>query len=110
MKTQVAINGGGPSGLLLSQLLSTVGIDSVVLERKTKDYVLSRIRAGVLEQGLLRLLEEAGCADRMRIEKKDLADRLDATVADVRAELLELEELGLVYRTGQTRGTRWWLG
>lgn len=68
MKTQVAIIGGGPSGLLLSQLLSTVGIDSVVLERKTKDYVLGRIRAGVLEQGLVSMLEEAGCADRLHAE------------------------------------------
>ncbi|MCK0150759.1 4-hydroxybenzoate 3-monooxygenase [Marivita sp. S6314] len=68
MKTQVAIIGGGPSGLLLSQLLHTRGIDSIVLERQTKDYVLSRIRAGVLEQGLLTLLEEAGCADRMHAE------------------------------------------
>jgi p-hydroxybenzoate 3-monooxygenase len=68
MKTQVAIIGGGPSGLLLAQLLQTRGIDSVVLERKTKDYVLSRIRAGVLEQGLAHLLEEAGCAERMKAE------------------------------------------
>jgi p-hydroxybenzoate 3-monooxygenase len=68
MKTQVAIIGGGPSGLLLSQLLYTRGIDSVVLERKTKDYVLSRIRAGVLERGLVDLLREAGVADRMERE------------------------------------------
>ena len=68
MKTQVAIIGGGPSGLLLSQLLHTRGIASIVLERKTKDYVLSRIRAGVLEQGLVRLLEEAGCAERLHAE------------------------------------------
>jgi p-hydroxybenzoate 3-monooxygenase len=68
MKTKVAIIGGGPSGLLLSQLLHTRGIDSVVLERKTKEYVLGRIRAGVLEQGLIRLMEEAGCADRMHAE------------------------------------------
>jgi p-hydroxybenzoate 3-monooxygenase len=68
MKTQVAIIGGGPSGLLLSQLLHTRGIDSVVLERKTKDYVLGRIRAGVLEQGLVHLMEEAGCADRLHAE------------------------------------------
>ena len=68
MKTQVAIIGGGPSGLLLAQLLATRGIESVVLERKTKNYVLSRIRAGVLEQGLVGLMEEAGCADRMRAE------------------------------------------
>lgn len=68
MKTQVAIIGGGPSGLLLAQLLHTRGIESVVLERKTKDYVLGRIRAGVLEQGLVRLMEEAGCADRLHAE------------------------------------------
>ncbi len=68
MKTQVAIIGGGPSGLLLSQLLSTRGIDSIVLERRTKDYVLGRIRAGVLERGLVSLLEEAGCADRLHAE------------------------------------------
>jgi p-hydroxybenzoate 3-monooxygenase len=68
MKTQVAIIGGGPSGLLLSQLLHLRGIESVVLERKTKEYVLGRIQAGVLEQGLVRLLEEAGCADRLHAE------------------------------------------
>ncbi|MEO1733827.1 MAG: 4-hydroxybenzoate 3-monooxygenase [Pseudomonadota bacterium] len=65
MRTQVAIIGGGPSGLLLGQLLHRQGIDTVVLERKTKDYVLSRIRAGVLEQGLLRLMEEARVAGRL---------------------------------------------
>lgn len=68
MRTKVAIIGGGPSGLLLSQLLHTRGIDSVILERKTKAYVLGRIRAGVLEQGLVGLLEQAGCADRLHAE------------------------------------------
>jgi len=68
VRTQVAIIGGGPSGLLLAQLLHTRGIESVVLERKTKDYVLSRIRAGVLERGMLQLMDEAGCSDRMRAE------------------------------------------
>lgn len=68
MQTQVVIIGGGPSGLLLSQLLHVRGIHSVVLERKTKSYVLSRIRAGVLERGLLGLLREAGVADRMERE------------------------------------------
>ena len=68
MKTQVAIIGGGPSGLLLAQLLFKQGIDTVVLERKTKDYVLGRIRAGVLEQGLVQLMEEAGCAQRLHAE------------------------------------------
>lgn len=68
LKTQVCIIGGGPSGLLLAQLLHKRGIESIVLERKTRDYVLSRIRAGVLEQGLLALMEEAGIAERMREE------------------------------------------
>ncbi len=65
-RTQVCIVGGGPSGLLLAQLLHSKGIDSIVLERTTRDYVLSRIRAGVLEQGLLGLMEEAGVGQRMR--------------------------------------------
>jgi len=68
MRTQVAIIGGGPSGLLLSQLLHTRGVESVVLERRAKARVLARIRAGVLERGLVHLLEEAGCADRLRAE------------------------------------------
>ncbi|WP_111415017.1 4-hydroxybenzoate 3-monooxygenase [Billgrantia lactosivorans] len=65
MKTQVAIIGAGPSGLLLGQLLSRQGIDNVILERKSGDYVLSRIRAGVLEQGMVDLLREAGVDARM---------------------------------------------
>lgn len=65
MRAQVVIIGGGPSGLLLSQLLLRRGIDTVVLERKTRDYVLGRIRAGVLETGMVGLMREAGIADRM---------------------------------------------
>jgi p-hydroxybenzoate 3-monooxygenase len=65
MRTQVCIIGGGPSGLLLSQLLHRAGIDTVVLEQRTRDYVLSRIRAGVLERGLCTLLRNAGVGDRM---------------------------------------------
>jgi p-hydroxybenzoate 3-monooxygenase len=68
LKTRIVIIGGGPSGLLLSQLLDRHGIDSIVLERKTRDYVLSRIRAGVLERGIVKLMEEAGCADRLHAE------------------------------------------
>ncbi len=68
MKTQVGIIGGGPSGLLLAQLLHKRGISSVVLERRSKEHVLSRIRAGVLEKGLANLMDEAGCGDRMRAE------------------------------------------
>src|SRR5262249_48971608 len=65
MRTQVGIIGGGPSGLLLSQLLHLKGIESVVLEHRSREYVLSRIRAGVLEQGFVKLMREAGVAERM---------------------------------------------
>ncbi len=65
MKVEVCIIGGGPSGLLLSQLLHLQGIETVVLERHTRDYVLGRIRAGVLERGFTDLLREAGCGERM---------------------------------------------
>ncbi|MGI3184979.1 4-hydroxybenzoate 3-monooxygenase [Nioella aestuarii] len=68
MRSQVVIIGGGPSGLLLGQLLHRKGIDAVVLERKTRDYVLGRIRAGVLETGLVNLMHEAGVAKRMDAE------------------------------------------
>ena len=65
MRTQVCIIGGGPSGLLLSQLLHRKGIDTIVLERKTRDYVLGRIRAGILEVGFVDLMREAGVDQRM---------------------------------------------
>ncbi|MGR3312449.1 4-hydroxybenzoate 3-monooxygenase [Roseovarius indicus] len=65
MRTQVAIIGGGPSGLLLGQLLLKHGIDTVVLERRTKQHVLGRIRAGVLETGFAGLMREAGVGARM---------------------------------------------
>ncbi|STZ75995.1 4-hydroxybenzoate 3-monooxygenase [Bergeriella denitrificans] len=68
MKTQVAIIGAGPSGLLLGQLLYQNGIDNVILERKSADYVLSRIRAGVLEHTTVQGLEKAGAAERMHRE------------------------------------------
>jgi p-hydroxybenzoate 3-monooxygenase len=65
MKTQVAIIGAGPSGLLLGPLLHLPGIDTVILEARSADYVLGRIRAGVLEQGTVELLREAGVSARM---------------------------------------------
>jgi len=68
MRTQVCIIGGGPSGLLLSQLLHRAGIESIVLERRSRDYVLARIRAGVLEWGSVDLLREAGVGARMDCE------------------------------------------
>lgn len=68
MRTQVCIIGGGPSGLLLAQLLHMAGIDTVVLEKHTREHVLSRIRAGVLEWGSVEMLEKAGLDERMHRE------------------------------------------
>ena len=68
MRTQVAIIGAGPAGLLLSQLLHSAGVESVILERKDRAYVEGRIRAGVLEQGTVDLLEQVGVGQRMRAE------------------------------------------
>jgi p-hydroxybenzoate 3-monooxygenase len=68
MKTQVAIIGAGPAGLLLGHLLRSEGIDCVVIERQSGRHVLSRIRAGVLEQGTVGLMARLGLDDRMRAE------------------------------------------
>jgi len=65
MRTQVGIIGSGPSGLLLARLLHLQGIDSVILESRSRDYVLGRIRAGVIEQGMADLLREARAGERM---------------------------------------------
>jgi p-hydroxybenzoate 3-monooxygenase len=70
-RTQVAIIGGGPAGLLLSHLLHRHGIGSVVLERQTKAYVLKRIRAGVLEPGSVRLFRDSGLDERMENEGRE---------------------------------------
>ncbi len=67
-RTQVGIIGAGPAGLLLGQLLHRMGIESVILEQRSAEYVLGRIRAGVLEQGSVHLMEQAGCADRLHRE------------------------------------------
>ena len=68
MRTKVAIIGAGPAGLLLGQLLHTYGIDNIILERRDRDYVLARIRAGVLEQGTVDLLDQVGVAARLHHE------------------------------------------
>jgi p-hydroxybenzoate 3-monooxygenase len=68
MRTQVAIIGAGPSGLLLGQLLAKAGIHAIIVERQTGDHVLSRIRAGILEQVCIDLLDEAGVGERMHKE------------------------------------------
>ena len=68
IRTQVAIIGAGPSGLLLGQLLHKAGIDAVILERQSPDYVLGRIRAGILEQVTVDVLDEVGVGERMHHE------------------------------------------
>jgi p-hydroxybenzoate 3-monooxygenase len=68
MRTQVAIIGSGPSGLLLGQLLTRAGIDTIILDRASKDYILGRVRAGVLEEGTVRLLDQAGAGARLHAE------------------------------------------
>ena len=71
MRTQVGIIGSGPSGLLLARLLHLQGIDTVILESRSREYVLGRIRAGVIEQGMADLLREAKAGERMDREGLD---------------------------------------
>ncbi|HUH76214.1 MAG TPA: FAD-dependent monooxygenase, partial [Devosia sp.] len=68
MRTQVAIIGSGPAGLMLGRLLELAGVDAVIIERKSADYVLGRIRAGVLEQGTIDLMDRAQAGARMHTE------------------------------------------
>jgi p-hydroxybenzoate 3-monooxygenase len=68
MRVQVAIIGAGPAGLLLGQFLHRAGIEAVILEARSQEYVLGRIRAGVLESGTVELLERAGVAERLHAE------------------------------------------
>ncbi|WP_213303643.1 4-hydroxybenzoate 3-monooxygenase [Paraburkholderia sacchari] len=107
MKTQVAIIGAGPSGLLLGQLLHKAGIDNVILERQSGEYVLGRIRAGVLEQGMVDLMREAGVSERMDAEGL-VHDGIELVFGG-RRDRIDLKQLTggssvLVY--GQTEVTR----
>jgi p-hydroxybenzoate 3-monooxygenase len=106
MRTQVAIIGAGPSGLLLGQLLHKHGIDNVILERHTGEYVLSRVRAGVIEQVTMDLLDEAGVGTRMH-EDGLVHEGVQICVDGVRHRISFKEVTGravMVY--GQTEITR----
>ena len=107
MKTQVAIIGAGPSGLLLGQLLHNAGIDNVIIERQTGDYVLGRIRAGVLEQGMVDLLRQAGVSQRMDAEGL-VHDGFELALDDrqVHIDLKGLTDGKTVMVYGQTEVTR----
>jgi p-hydroxybenzoate 3-monooxygenase len=107
MRTQVGIIGAGPAGLLLARLLSRRGIESVIVERRSAEYVLARIRAGVLEQGTVALLKEAECADRMH--REGLVHHAIHLSFDGRALRINLTGLtggGFVMIHGQTEVTR----
>lgn len=107
IKTKVAIIGAGPSGLLLGQLLAKQGIDNVIIERVSGDYVLGRIRAGILEQGLVDLLHEAGVAQRMDKEG-EVHDGFEIACygTRVRIDIKELTGGNTVMCYGQTEVTR----
>ena len=68
VRTQVAIIGAGPAGMLLSHLLAAEGVESVVVETRSEEYVASRIRAGILEQSTVDLLRASGLGERLRPE------------------------------------------
>ena len=91
MRTQVGIIGAGPSGLLLSQLLHLAGIESVLLERRSQAYIEGRIRAGVLEQGTVELLKEAGIG--ARIEREGLIHGGIEIAFDGQRHRIDLHEL-----------------
>lgn len=102
----VAIIGAGPAGLLLGQLLHREGIETLILEQRSPDYVLSRIRAGVLEQGAVDLIRESGCGGRM--DKEGLPHHGTAIMSDGVLHRIDFQSLVgksvLVY--GQTEVTR----
>lgn len=107
MKTKIAIIGAGPSGLLLGQLLHKKGIDNVILERQSPEYVLGRIRAGVLEHGFVDLMREAGVTQRMD-EEGFIHDGFEIVTEDqrTRIDMKKLTGGNSVVVYGQTELTK----
>lgn len=107
ISTQVAIIGSGPSGLLLGQLLAKAGIENIIIERKDAEYILGRIRAGILEQGLVDLAKKAGVHKRME-EEGQLHTGFEIAVNDARyhIDLTSLTNGDAVMCYGQTEITR----
>jgi p-hydroxybenzoate 3-monooxygenase len=106
LRTKVAIIGAGPAGLLLGQLLHAYGLDNVILERKDRDYVLARIRAGVLEQGAVDLLDQVGVGARLHREGL-VHDGIELTFAGSRHRIDLKQATGkAVTIYGQTEVTR----
>lgn len=106
MRVQVAIIGAGPAGLLLGQLLHKAGIDAIILEQRTPEYVLGRIRAGVLEQGTVDVLRLAGVDHRLRSQGL-IHDGVDIAADGVRHRIPLKELVGKVMTVyGQTEVTR----
>ncbi len=106
MRTQVVIIGAGPAGLLLGQLLARAGVDAIVLEQRSREHVLGRIRAGVLESGTVDVLTEAGVGRRLR--REGLVHDGFEIAADGERLRIDLKRLGGRHVTvyGQTEVTR----
>jgi len=107
LRTKVAIIGAGPAGMLLGQLLHSYGIDNIILERKDRDYVLARIRAGVLEQGTVGLLKGLGITERLHHEGL-IHDGIELLFGGVRhrVDLKQASGGKVVTVYGQTEVTR----
>src|ERR687889_213443 len=99
MRTRVGIIGAGPAGLMLAHLLHLAGFDTVVLERRSRDYVEKRVRAGVLENPTVELLRETGIAARL-----DAGLPLEFEVADVAVHDLTTDRPRITYRTPDGAG------
>ena len=90
-RTQVAIIGSGPAGLLLGQLLHRAGIDNIILDRVSREYILERVRAGLLEEGTAGMLDQAGVAQRL--SEEGLVHEGIALAFDGRCHRIDLTDL-----------------